>query len=322
MNQAYHIAKILTLLTALLLLAGLRYGHAQNTSYLPYINSTQKYRVPMGDAGHSVQWHLYEDSYAAPSTTYDLTTLENGGASWITTGTEVIGTDTYAYIEIKYVNTQFTAGESWYVGYSEWDAGVGTGNCVARRTTPLINLTANLFSVTARADDEDCNNFSGDVWPNNINIGDPQDGVVYFTVDMSKAGNHAVKRWSFTGTIVSAGTGYVAPASLFTTTIGSTDGSRGSYSITNVVDNSFTLTVTIDAEDISDPAFTSDAVTIAANITGPAISEVDVTLQITGATAVSGGSYDVETDDNGVGDKDQVLTLLPIPATSIVSIYQ
>ena len=319
MIKANNIAKTILLIAVFLLLVVPRYAHAQNTSYTPYLNSTQKYRVPIGN-GVDRKWEL-RNTLVSPTVTKDLTLEDSGGATWITVGTEVEGTTTYAWITIKYIPeapTSFAKDQTWYLVYSEWNG----NNCTAMRATPEIKIFANDFSLACGDDDADCNSWSGKVFPNSTTITDPEKSKVEFTVNMSKNATHLVRKWSFSGTIEASGTSFENPIStdpLFDVADRTGNTTNGTYSIVWTSGNTFTVTVTMN--DLNGDNHASDVLTFKANIHGPPTSKVVVTLTIANGQAFSGGSSHIVTEENGfaAGDNNQVITINPIPATSVIS---
>jgi hypothetical protein len=310
----------LLLLTTILLLAGSRYAHAQNSSGEPYINSTHLYRVPMGNINNNVKWYI-SNTNASPQ----IIELTNSLA-WADSG-RVDNTDPVldsAAIEIKFVESVFMDAGSiiadpWILRYEEYDA--GGGGCIAVRALD-ITPTANLFNLTVANLTDDCNSFAGQVWDNTDDLTKDTIMAVTFTVNMAKASNHAVSEYSFTATVSENSTYFSIPDDiddfiLTTDRAGSTD--YGSFAIDNI--NTSTGTFDVRVYNLSGTGYeTADEVEFTINLSGPAIYDVDVTLEIEDGQAVSGTNYSVVTDENNTDDNDDTHTLWSIPNTSIVQV--
>jgi hypothetical protein len=324
MNRVKNIAKILILLTTILLLAGTRYAHAQNTSSEPFVNSWQKYRVPMGAAANSVTWELRKDNKDNLTGKLDLSTLFSENEKWMDIYSEDVSGDDYAAIEIKFEDTNFANGETWYLVYSEWDGTEGTGNCIAMRSFE-INLEENTFYLSMGDDDDDCNSLHGVVlnW-NDINE-QAIESYVEFTVQMNRMDDFDMNSWSFSGAIsFDQDYDFIRVRSVGDELTGSSDAGEN-FTISDD-DGSGTFTVSVDAEDITasepDPLADNDFITLRVFVSGLVYEGETVTLTVSNGKAKSGSNYPKETDDNtnkGI-DRIQNNEILPLPATSNIAI--
>ena len=321
MRQAYNIAKTLTNLLGrllfsplggvrggllLLLLAGPRYAYAQNDSENPYINSTHLYRVAMGNTGNTVTWELFDNL----ADVADFTLSGAGKPAWSTPA--IVGLN--AEIEIKFVSTEFTEGETWYLVYSEMNGDA----CVARRVAPDITIEANQFNLTVPLWASGCNTYIDTIWNNNDTIWHPRPMAVELRVHMDKASSHAVREWRFTGTVTVNGVFTIPAADVFIPLASRTNSSDfGTYTISDVNNaGGFTMVV----NDLTGAGYdNADQVSFIVNINGPPTDDVQVTLTIANGQAKSGNNYTVVTDENSTGDNEESRLLFEIPNTSIVA---
>ncbi|MCF8357405.1 MAG: hypothetical protein K9H26_01515 [Prolixibacteraceae bacterium] len=305
-------------LLLILLSAMPRYAHAQNTSDNPYLNSWHQYSViPMGDAGNTYEWIIYDNEAEAingtapdGSDSYELT----NALSWVKGRTILEGN---AYIEILFdenVNI-FSNGATLHLIYAEYSGGA----CLARRRFD-INIIANTFYVTLPANDFTCNSMTGSIWDNAAGVLNIRDEIttVPFTVSMLKADNFTINSWEFTGSFtVTSGSVNNSIHSImpFAATNGQTSPEGYDWEITGD-ETSFTLTVTVDDAEV----FNTDDVTFEVQLIGDITSDYAVQLSIeqSSVKAYSGSSYIVETSDNGSGSYTQTRTLWGIPNTSVV----
>ena len=296
-----------------MLLIGYCYAHAQNSSALPYINSTQLYRVPMADINNNTyEWQISNPSYNAGSPI----TLD--AQPWVTHGTIDVDVDS-AYIYITFVTAVFeSAGTiipgTWTLTFSEFNG----SNCEAVRSFD-IELQSNQFNLAVEQFANDCNTFAGQVWDNSDDLTDPRDMLVELQVNLIKASNHFIRQWSFTGTVGATGGTFSLSDPLFTTITGNTVNNRGQYNIVWTSGNTFTLTVTVDAEDV-EADYTTDAVNFEMNINGPAITDVAISFTITNVEALSGTFSQVTTLENNNTDNSLTQTLWGIPNTSVIAV--
>jgi len=286
---------------ALLLLAGTRYAHAQNTSGSPFYDSEHLYRITMDNTANGVQWQLYEGSLGG--------TVTNLGAQAFVDTSVVSGN---AEIEIRFVEAIFEASPTWFLVYSETNA---AGSCVARRSLQ-INPVDNNFFLSVAQYDTTCNSYSGRVWPNTVDDISDADSLntVDFTVTMNKPDNFHTDGWSFDGkvTLVVAGPNTLQNGM----NILATSLRGGACSFTGNSGN-FHLSVNgpVDLDQ------TTDEVTITVEVLGDVTSDFEVQLIISNGEAFSGSSsYTVTTTDNGSGNKQIRKYILGIPNTSLISI--
>jgi hypothetical protein len=314
----------LLLLTTLLLLAGSHFAHAQNSSTEPFIDSWQKYRVPVGVSANSVTWELREDDPENPASTLDLSTLDGGGAAWIDIYSENVSETDYAAIEIKFDGDEgFANGQTWYMVYSEWDGTAGSGNCTAVRAFE-ITISENTFYLSMGDDNDACNSLDGQVlnW-NDINSVDIE-SYVDFTVQMNRQDDFDMNTWSFTGAITFDQSNYdfIRVRSVGNTLPGNSDASEV-FTITD--DGTGTFTVSVDAETVTPsdpPADYTDFITLRVYVSGLVYEGETVILTVSEGKAFSGANYPKETDDNlsEGGDRIQEQTILPLPATPNIAI--
>lgn len=293
-------------------------AQAQNNSAYPYINSTQKYRVKMGNSFNTVTWELQNGSGPITAVTDGLT---HGGEAYINIETELDGTDTYAYIEIKFVDGLFANGDIWTLIYSEWDDTDGSGKCVAKRSV-TINPVENTFYFSMGADASDCHPLDGEVlnW-NDVDYEKP--GVnLDFAVTLHKTYNFNIKSYTFSGTVATSDYTFTG------VTLGTVGGDAldaSDYSITTDVGNG-TFSVTI----LDDPPYDSESnadatvnIVLQVAVSGLVYEGDDVTVTLTGGSATSGTNYTVVTDVDAPppdGTQDQQLTIKPLPATTNIAI--
>ncbi|MFA9392251.1 MAG: hypothetical protein ACERKD_20735 [Prolixibacteraceae bacterium] len=299
----------LFLLTALLLLAGPRYASAQNSSAAPYIDSKHLYRVPMGNTGNDVVWELSDN--LAQAADYNFTDTPQDWATPTINGAN-------AEIQIKFVNASFSNGQTWYLVYSEMDTGSGT--CTAKRSFEIKPVT-NLFNITARGNDYGCNSytFGGDdyqVWQNTDDLAINRTNGIKFSVDMSTDLNHVVKEWSFDVSVSATDASYVSPPSIVSTS------TFKSYAISNVIGNSFKVTVSIDITHGDYLPLAADMVEFEVDVSDRIIDDVTVTIVVDKGLAISGNNYPVETDELGTGNHSQTRTIFGIPNTGKISVAQ
>jgi len=302
------------LLTAFLLLAGLRYASAQNNSAAPYIGSTHLYRVAMGSTTNAVEWQLFDDITDANNNT-NADYSSTASQAWATPAK--VGTN--AEITIKFVSTVFTnTTTTWYLVYNEEDP---SHNCVARRSFE-IKPAANEFYLDISQISSGCNDdLSGFVWQNGYDLNTVEAITsMPFTVEMHKSASHAVKEWRFNCAVsFNAASGYIVPAldADFILAADLTGSSTyGTFAISNVNATARTFTVVV-TPNLSNAAYTTtDAVTFSVQIRGKPINNVDVTLTISSGQGTSGQNYDVVTENNGLYPSARTRTIYGIPNTS------
>jgi len=218
---------------------------------------------------------------------------------------------------ITFQNATFAPNQSWTLIYYEYDN--VSGGCSAVRS---FNITtkANTFNLSLPlVETPDCNTLSGTVIPNDIDLSDDITIRVPFEVHINKSEDFRVTQWSFIGTVgVSAGYAVNNPLIGLGDSTGTT--TRGyAWEVSDVGATNFTLTVTV-----TDPAenYTADTLTFYAEILGPPITEVDVTLTLSNGVAQSGSGYTKLTNDNtGLGiDRIFVAKYLGIPNTSVIAV--
>lgn len=294
------------LVLLLLLVASYAFALDENTAAVPYLNSTQLYRIVMGDAANNVTWEI-----------------DNGGSDLRDLG-NVVWADTSRSsgnheVEITFVDSLFTNGSSWTLTYSEYD--VGSGNCIAVRSFTITPVT-NTFYLSMPSDvSPDCNPLSGTVIANNIDLGANTTISTPFDVHMNKSTDFRVKQWSFNGSF-SLDNSYTVDNPVISTVSGVTN--RGyAWAISNVVGNSFTLTVSLTGPEVAEN-YTGDTLTFYANFVGVPSSDVNITLTISNGEAQSGNSYTKVTADNTSLGIDRVFTIgyLGIPDTPSITYSQ
>jgi hypothetical protein len=317
------------LLTVFLLLAGTRYTHAQNSSILPYLSSWHQYKVTMDTPTNTHQWKIFNDLDNANSD------VAEDGTNTFVLDTEpwkkndqIIGSD--AYIELYFNKTIFTAGQTWYLVYSEFDPNAGTGNCVARRSLALT-MVDNSFYLTLGSDQTDCNTLDGQVlnWDDIDWLGLDHSGTntfiptyVDYSIKMHKAANYTLTDWILDGkvTLLDHNFNCVSARAIDSAASG-TSAAGMLFTINQVTDSTFSVTVNGPSAP-ADPAILSDSILLRVYVKGLVYVGERVQLSVTNGVARSGTIYTVRTDDDvgkGSGDRQQVQTILPLPATQNIT---
>lgn len=301
MLRATHIATKLILLTAFMLLAGLRYASAQeNTSAAPYIGSTHRYGIPVGNAANTITWQLTNPNTA---------TVVNPTGSVNTTANP-----DSALVDITFDNATYgSVAGPWTLTYREMSN--STGSCVAVRTMDITPVS-NSFNLAMDATASDCNSYHDTIFDNADGVISAITGnsSVPFTVRMNKAPTFRLKEWSFTGT-VTASYCTLPSSAVVIATGGAPDHGILSFTGTGA---SFTGTVTGISTNPADD-FSTDDITFNIVVNGSPTADYVITLDIVG-TAQSGTNYNVSTGENSAADNKQVNTIYGIPNTSIVSV--
>jgi hypothetical protein len=324
MIRAKHIAKILTLLAVILLLAGPRYAHAQNSSAYPYIDSWHLYRIAMDDITNDVVWTL-SNTNATPSS-YTLTTQ-----SWVNIYTVDDATDS-ACVEIKFISSIFdgVTGD-WTLTYSESDNDSGD-DCisVAVRSFAIAPVT-NDFYLTMGVDVSNCNSLDGEVlnWDDIDGLGLGHSGTVTtisnyveITVQMHKASTFVMNTWSFNGEVTQLDGNYTFDEVLSDDDLLTGTSNLGmTYTITAGTGSTFSVIVNGPA-DPADPAVEDDYITLRAYVSGLVFESESVQVEISDGEATSGINYTSVTEDNEDLNDDmiQVITILPLPETPNISL--
>jgi hypothetical protein len=191
-----------------------------------------------------------------------------------------------ATLVITWADSWASVGSAFKILFSEEDDNT---LCVSQRELD-VNVIANTFYLTMEADASDCHNLSGEI------LGEDVSGntTLLFTVNLNKDASWDIDNWVFDFTV----------------------GVTGNYILQSVKVN--------DGSDLGDggtySAISVSGVIIAAQIevvvNGPVEEGSDVTVEIVNGKALKST---ITTPDNGTGDKDQILTVNPLPATSIIS---
>jgi hypothetical protein len=260
----------------------------------------------MGDILNDVRWELMQNDYNTAAV------HEISSQTWATSS-KIDATIDSAAIILKFIDTEFSAGQTWYLVYSEWNG----DNCTARRFI-RIDVVDNTFYLSLADDDTICNSFSGATWSNE-NLATPRDMSVDFEVTMHKDEDFRLRQWIFDGQITVAGTGFAVNPT-FSVTSGTT--THGSWLISNIFANTFTFTFTVTNPTTDD--YDEDTVIFSADLNGPIVNLVDCKLTITNGRAISGATFPATTDDNLLlplgGDREQNIRLEGVPNTPVIAI--
>lgn len=319
MGRVRYIATIL-FLVAVILLAGKRYGSAQNTGAGPYLNSWHTYRVVVGSSLDTREWDI---------TNGTITRTLSSSMAWCDIAALSGG---YADISICFTDSVFGTGETWYLRYREISS--TTLACTAARQF-TINLTENNFYLTLDADDQECKPESGQVfrWEELENINFPCS--YSFVVTMHKEAALTINHWAFDAEITpSNGThsivGYTAAVITANGgTINSITDVGGWYGIAN--DGRFRVEVS----DPDTPTLTEVAITVTLTLSGYVYNGVSDTLTLYNGIINSGGTGVTVSPDNllrptegspdnvadpALRDRLQIITFMPLPATPNITV--
>jgi hypothetical protein len=301
------------LLTAFLLLAGMRYASAQNTAGGPYINSWHQYAVQKSATSNISEWVIF-NTLSDANSNIGGTTLN--AQSWVNLTSPVASE---ARVAIYFDNTVF-APTTRYLVYSEYPSS-GSNICVARRSF-LIDIKANTFyeDLPVADNGNTCNSSAGKVWDNDVDnlslISDVT--TVTFTVYMHKAdANFHIDNWQFDATV------NVTNAALHTSVfpVSSASSDQGTWTIDDGVTlNEGIFHMTVVTPDNVD--FIQDRLTFSVNVYGVITDDYTVELEIENGVANSGSTstYVVVTADNESGNRTVSRTIFGIPNTSLVSV--
>jgi len=301
-----------------MLLIGYCYAHAQNSSLNPYIDSWQKYTIPMGDAvNNTPEWSIEMGATSIPLTNG----LTNGGNVWVRTGTEPSVSPSNAYIEIKFIDAIFNDGESWTLVFQETND--ATGNCEALRSLD-ITISINNFYLSLGADGDDCNSLDGEVLNWNDYDNEDVESYVDFDVQMNKLDNFAMNSWSFSGsvTLLDGNYSFLRVRSEGNNLTGTSNDGQN-FTITDNGGGSFSVVVSAAVTTPSDPAAAyTDFITVRVFMEGLVHEAETARLIISNGKAQSGSAYIKETDDNITlgGDRLQEIGILALPATPNIAI--
>ena len=153
-----------------------------------------------------------------------------------------------------------------------------------------VEVIANTFYVDMAADAAECHDSTGLVLANGA-LGPT---TLYFTVNLNKDAGWNIDSWEYDFSVAVAGTDYSVSS---VKVDGGSELGAGPHANISV-------------------AGTQASSEIAVVITGPVSAGTDVTVTVSNGEAVDGTST---TPDNGSGNKDQVLTVNPLPNTSEIS---
>jgi len=141
------------------------------------------------------------------------------------------------------------------------------------------------------ADASECHDSTGQV----LSVVATGPTTLYFTVNMNKAAGWSIDSWEYDFTIAVANTNYTLASVKVDS--GAELGATGPYTGNSVSGSNATSEIGVVIE-------------------GPVTEGTDVTLQISNGEAIVGTS---STPDNGSGDDTQVLTVNPLPNTSVIT---
>lgn len=153
-----------------------------------------------------------------------------------------------------------------------------------------VEIIANTFYVDMEADAAECHDSTGLVLANDAS----GPTTLYFTVNLNKDAGWNIDSWEYDFSVAVAGIDYTITS---VKVDGGSDLGAGPH--TNV--------------SVAGSAASSE---IAVVISGPVTAGTDVTVTVSNGEAIVGTST---TQDNGSGNKDQVLTVNPLPNTSEIS---
>lgn len=232
--------------------------------------------------------------YLNSTHTYTVT-MEDGNntAAWVITndsGTPI--SPQPAFTDTKSGNTAtmvITWASSWAevgnykIRFSE------TGTCSSTRELP-VSVIANTFFLSMNADGSECHDLQGQVLEPNAT----GNTTLVFTVNLNKDASWAINSWIFDFS-VNVSTDFTLQS--VKVNGGSNLGTSGSYAAQSVTGATATASIEV-------------------VINGPVETGAGVTVDVSNGKAIKGT---ISTPDNGTGDKTQVLTVNPLPATSPIS---
>lgn len=190
---------------------------------------------------------------------------------------------TTAKMVITWASPWTVAGTDYKILFTE------TGTCIAKRELP-VSVIANNFFLTMNADGSECHDLTGTV----LAPAASGNTTLNFTANLNKDAGFTIDSWQFDFT-VNVVTGYTLQSVKVNN--GLTLGTSGSYTGQSVAPTSTTASIEV-------------------VINGPVESGTIVTIALANGKAIKGTAT---TPDNGTGDKNQVLTVNALPATSVIS---
>lgn len=322
----------LLLLTTILLLAGSRYAHAQNTGSEPYLDSEHSYRVRIGDVNNHREWIIYNVTDDALTTLYsDINT--DTTPSWAVIYPE--GSDAgeagigFHGVKIFFDNAFFTT-DNWQLQYYEYlEHDNGTYECVSARSFD-ITLSENTFWLLVGTDETDQASGTGyegiQVYNSQhtlvhtiTDLEDPDDlfnTTVNYTVTMNKGVDFEPTYWQFNAN-------FAEEVQSFSATVSTTNGGTAATTI-GTQGEEYTVKV------IPESTFNLSEVkvTITVQYRHNVLDNVVRNLVVTEGVAVVEKSEapDAITDDNittyppgSVGNRTQAITILAIPSTQDIT---
>lgn len=300
-----NIAKLVILLTTIMLLAGTRYAYAQNTPGNPYYLSQHKYQVD-NVVSPVYDWYIFETEAAANSFTEGtalLNTLDYVDGIDLVSGT--------ATVEIYYDKEVFNDTEVFLV-FSEYSQ--LTGVCIARRIFP-ITIIDNTFYFSAGADLENCHPLEGEVLNWNDYNGQNYEVTYDFTITLHKAGNFNINNYTFEGKISLGDDNY----DLVSITV------PGSISSDlNTANGDFSVTMNNATYIENNASEITQDITLEVTVTGLIYESENIIVRLTRGQAESGLNYTITTNEESPPpsgtNRDQQITILPLPATPNIAI--
>lgn len=317
MQKAQNIAKLLVMLTALLLLAGPRYAHAQtNTGAAPYLESEHTYQVQIGEEANNRMWIVTDDP-ATGSFPYEVAKANypSNGYAWFEVITPATTDRDFEQVTIRFDSTIFDVG-TYYLQYYEYDNDEGL--CISARNFE-ITISENLFYLTLGDNFNQCNDESDSIHTYAEVDNVPDDGSEYFateveyTVTMHKETNYSPDTWefdaSFNQTVVTGS------FSANVTTVG------GGTALSTPDGGGYTVTV-VGPNGGDDPFPDEVEVTITVSFENPVLTPALPELTVSNGMATVNGTPPAYTYDNTAiyplaapGDRQQEVTIYALPDT-------
>lgn len=228
--------------------------------------------------------HTYTVNSGAAGTYQWSVLMANGSAATVDTDYTITG-ETTAAATITWLKANDASTNANYIVQVEETATLGS--CATKRQYS-VTVIGNSFFLIAGIDGTECHDENGNV----LTEGETKSTVVAFDVTLD-ATTFAlpVDSWNFDFTLALAGT---------------------DYSITNVsVDG-------VDVPDYNDISVlgTKNTVPVLVTLSGPVTSGEAVTFTVSGGQIVIGAATTLDSD---TGDKVQVLTINPLPATTDIT---
>lgn len=309
MNRVKNIAKLLILLTTILLLAGTRYAQAQNqnTGEYPYRASEHAYQVPIGRAENLKTWAIVDST--DNSNEYNLKEV-----SWATVDSaETNGTP--ETVEIFFTPGIFTVGSVWYLRYREDQIHNDSITCVAARELK-ITIVENTFYLQLEDDISVCNSQSGLSHTYSEIDTESFETEVTYTVIMHKAADFDINRWEFDAI-------FDTEISSLTTNVLTSGG--GTVTTLESTGDSIHFTVAPVGTGFPDTVAIELTVTHLLPALTDSLTSVDINNGIARSDVLDGAPW-VYTDDNiqsypisAIGDRNQAATVFAIPGTRDIS---